>query len=190
MRSWLLDWAVIGAWLAVVAVVGLVVRQVVDLPAQSLPPTVRELVVADLLITLGTVVPYVAYLALTESSRWRATLGKRWAGLVVADAAGGDAPAGRVWVRNLVKASPWQLAHLGVSRAIYEIQSPLTFSLPVLAMVLAAACAVPALTGGRGLHDRVAGTRVQRRWDGVGAGAGVGSASAAGSGSASGAGAG
>lgn len=162
VRSWLVDWAVIGAWLAVLAAVGLVVRLAVELPEQTVPTT-RELLTADLLITLGTVVPYVVYLSVTEASTWRATLGKRWAGLVVAGAAGGAATVGAIWVRNVVKAAPWQLAHLGVSRAIYEVQTPWAIIFTVLAMVLVAACAVPALTGGRGLHDRVAGTRVERR---------------------------
>lgn len=162
VRSWLVDWAVIGAWLAVLAVLGLVVRLVADLPEQT-APTTRELLVADLLITLGTVVPYVVYLSVSEASTWRATLGKRWAGLVVADEDGGVAGAGRVWLRNVVKAAPWQVAHLGVSRAIYEVQTPWALTLSILALLLGAACAVPALTGGRGLHDRVAGTRVERR---------------------------
>lgn len=162
VRSWLVDWAVIGAWIAVLSAVGFLVRLAADLPEQT-TPTTRELLTADLLITLVTVVPYVIYLSVTEASTWRATLGKRWAGLVVADEDGGVAGAGRVWLRNVVKAGPWQVAHLGVSRAIYEVQTPWAISLSGLAMVLAAACAVPALTGGRGLHDRVAGTRVERR---------------------------
>lgn len=50
----------------------------------------------------------------------------------------------------------------GVSRAILEVQTPLAMTLTVLSLVLAGACMAPALVGGRGLHDRVAGTRVER----------------------------
>ena len=36
-------------------------------------------------------------------------------------------------------------------------------ALSVAGMALALACAVPGLVGGRGVHDRMAGTRVQRQ---------------------------
>lgn len=162
VRSWLGDWLVVAGWLGVLGLVGLLVRPLLDGSAAPWSPSQRDLLVADLLITLATVVPYVIYLSVTESSPRRATVGKRWAGLVVADASGGPATAGQVWFRNIVKALPWQLAHLGVSRAIFEVQLPLALTLTVLSLVLAAACMAPALVGGRGVHDRLAGTRVQR----------------------------
>lgn len=162
VRSWLGDWLVVALWLGLLALLGLVVAPLLDAGRASDPPGPRALLLADLAIALVTVVPYVVYLSASESSHRRATVGKRWAGLVVADAAGGVATTGAVWLRNVVKALPWQLAHLGVSRAILEVQLPLALLLNVLALALAAACVVPALVGGRGLHDRVAGTQVQR----------------------------
>lgn len=162
VRSWLGDWLVVAVWLAVLTVVGLLVGQRFADAAGPALPGVVPLILADLAITLITVVPYVVYLSVTESSPRRATLGKRWSGLVVADVDGGAARAGQVWLRNVVKALPWQLAHLGVSRAILEVQTPLAMTLTVLSLVLAGACMAPALVGGRGLHDRVAGTRVER----------------------------
>lgn len=161
VRSWLGDWLVVAVWLGVLTLVGFLVRPLLgsDAPAA---PAARQLLVADLLITLATVVPFVVYLSVTESSRMRATLGKRWAGLVVADVSGERAGAGQVWLRNVVKALPWEVAHLGVSRAIFEVQTATAITLTVLSLVLAALCAAPALTGGRGLHDRMAGTRVER----------------------------
>ncbi|AXH94893.1 RDD family protein [Ornithinimicrobium avium] len=161
VRSWLGDWFVVAAWLGLLALVGLLTRPLLtgDAPAA---PSGRQLLVADLLITLATVVPFVVYLSVTESSRRRATLGKRWAGLVVVDASGGRAGTGQVWLRNIVKALPWEIAHLGVTRAIFEVQTAAAITLTVLSLVLAAACAAPALIGGRGLHDRMAGTRVER----------------------------
>lgn len=161
VRSWLGDWVVIGAWIGVLTAVGAVVVPRLDLPDVA-TASVRELLVADVVFTLVTVVPWWCYLSLTESSARHATLGKRWAGLVVADAAGGLAGTGAVWLRNLVKAAPWQLAHLGVSRMIYELQLGLGAVFLVASLALLAACAGPALTGGRGLHDRAGGTRVQR----------------------------
>lgn len=102
VRSWLLDWLVVGAWLGLLAVVGLVVRPL--LPAgEAGARALGALLTADLLITVATVLPYLLYLALTESSPRRATLGKRWAHLRVAAADSSSPPAGGVWVRNLVK---------------------------------------------------------------------------------------
>ncbi|USQ76390.1 RDD family protein [Ornithinimicrobium cryptoxanthini] len=161
VRSWLGDWAVVCLWLAVLTLVGLVVRAVIDLPPMAATPSSGDLLRSDLLITVATVLPYVAYLALTETSARHATLGKRWAGLVVTTADGGAPSTGAVWLRNVVKALPWQLAHLGVSRAILEVQTPWAMSLTLGSLILLAACAVPSLLGGRGIHDRLAGTRVQ-----------------------------
>ena len=162
VRSWLGDWAVVCLWLAVLTLVGLVVRLVIDLAPAPATPSSGDLLRSDLLITVFTVLPYVAYLAVTESSARHATLGKRWAGLVVTDADGGAPSTAAVWWRNVLKALPWQLAHLGVSRAIFEVQTPWAMGLTVGSLLLLAACAVPALLGGRGIHDRLAGTRVQR----------------------------
>lgn len=161
VRSWLLDWVVVGVWLGVLALVGLVVRPLLpegDGGATSL----RQLLTADLLITLGTVVPYLLYLALTESSSRRATLGKRWAHLRVSAADGSAPGTGAVWVRNIVKALPWQLGHMGFLRGMFEMQAGLGIGLTVLSLLLALACALPALAGGRGIHDRIAGTRVEQ----------------------------
>ncbi|ANS80683.1 hypothetical protein SGUI_3287 [Serinicoccus hydrothermalis] len=160
VRSWLGDWLVIGAWIGVLSLVGAVVVPRLELPGAG-AATPRGLLVADLVFTVITVLPWWLYLLLTESSGRRATLGKRWAGLVVAGAAGGVASAAAVWGRNLVKVAPWQLAHLGVSRSIYQVQTGWAAVFLGLSLALLAACAAPALAGGRGLHDRVAGTRVE-----------------------------
>lgn len=167
VRSWLGDWLVVALWLGVLTLVGVLTRPLLGSDAPP-APVARQLLVADLLITLATVVPFVVYLAACESSRARATLGKRWAGLVVADVSGERAGAGQVWLRNIVKVLPWQVAHLGVSRAVFQVQPTTAVVLLVLSLVLLALCAAPALVAGQGLHDRMAGTRVQRAsWAGA-----------------------
>jgi uncharacterized RDD family membrane protein YckC len=162
VRSWLLDWLVVGAWLGVLAVIGLLVRPLLS-PDDGGSTAIRELLVADLLITVATVLPYLLYLVLTESSSRRATLGKRWANLRVVAADGSSPATSAVWVRNLVKVLSWQLGHLGFTRGMFEIQVGLGIGLGVAGTLLGLACAVPALVGGRGIHDTLAGTRVERR---------------------------
>lgn len=160
VTSWAVDWAVVAAWLGALAVAGFAVRAVVDLPARPTPPSGARLLAADAAITAATVVPYAAYLALSESSARQATLGKQVVGVVVVTDDGHRAGTGRIWARNLAKALPWQLAHLGVSRGIHDVQTPAAITFSTLGTLLGAACAVPPLVGCRGLHDVLAGTRV------------------------------
>jgi uncharacterized RDD family membrane protein YckC len=159
LRSWFGDWLVIGAWLLALTLASWLGRLWSLGPAPS-RPTAGELVVGDVAVTLATVVPFLLHLALSESSRHRATLGKRWAQLVVTAADGGPVSTSAVWTRNLVKVLPWQLAYLAVSRVVLDVQLTAAVVLDVAPLVLLALVAVPALTGGQGLHDRVAGTRV------------------------------
>jgi uncharacterized RDD family membrane protein YckC len=159
LRSWFGDWLVIGAWLLLLTLVSWLGGLWSGAPAPP-RPTARELVVGDVAVTLATVVPFLLYLALSESSRHRATLGKRWAQLIVTAADGGPVSTSAVWTRNLVKVLPWQLAHLAVSRMVLDVQLTAAVVLDVASLLLLALVAVPALMGGQGLHDRVAGTRV------------------------------
>lgn len=162
LRSWFGDWLVIGAWLLVLTLVAWLAGLWSGGPAPS-RPTAGELLLGDVAVALATVVPFLLYLALSESSPHRATVGKRWAHLVVTGAGGGTASRSAVWTRNLVKVLPWQLAHLAVSRMVLDVQLTAAVVLDVASLVLLALVAVPALTGGQGLHDRVAGTRVSVR---------------------------
>lgn len=118
-------------------------------------------VAADLAITVLTVLPYLAYLTVTEAGPQRSTWGKRRMGLVVADP-GGSVTLGQVLVRNLVKVLPWQLGHLSaMDFATADAASGPTPVLFVASMALLAAVVVPVLVGRTGLHDLVAGTRVR-----------------------------
>lgn len=161
--SWFVDWGVVAAWLGVLTAAGFAVRAAVELPAQPVTPSSGRVLAGDAAITGATVVPYLLYLVGTESSAQQGTLGKRVVGLVVTAGDGQRARPGQIWGRNLLKALPWELAHLGVSRAIYEVQTPAAITFTALGTVLGAACAVPSLLGRRGLHDVLAGTRVLPR---------------------------
>ena len=153
------DHLVILGWLAVLTVLGLVVRSLLPDPG-PVPP-----IAADAVAFVLSVLPVWAYLTVTESGRRQATLGKRRAGLAVADRDGGRAGAGRVAVRNAVKLLPWQLAHVSVARVIAGVDAPVT-----VAVTYALSLLIPAVSIGiawrdpahRALHDLVAGTRVVR----------------------------
>lgn len=55
------------------------------------------------------------YVALSESSPWRATIGKRLLGLCVTDIGGKRRGIGRSVLRTAVKLLPWDLAHLTIA---------------------------------------------------------------------------
>jgi uncharacterized RDD family membrane protein YckC len=64
--------------------------------------------------TLMTIsLPIWLYFALTESSPWRATVGKKLLGLCVAGAERGERIGfWRALVRTIIKLLPWEIAHL------------------------------------------------------------------------------
>jgi uncharacterized RDD family membrane protein YckC len=64
--------------------------------------------------TLTTIsLPVWLYFALTESSPWQATVGKKMLGLRVVDSDRGERiRLGRALIRTFVKLLPWEIAHL------------------------------------------------------------------------------
>lgn len=120
-------------------------------------------VAADVAVTSLTVVPYLAYLTVTELGPARATLGKRCVGLALHDPEG-SITFGQVLVRNTVKVLPWQFGHMAAMRFAVG-DEPMGFAIPlfVASIVLLAAVVVPVLVGRIGIHDRIAGTTVRAR---------------------------
>lgn len=66
-------------------------------------------------ILLTISLPVWCYFAFSESSSWRATIGKRLLGLRVTDVAGKRIGIGRSVLRTAVKLLPWDLAHLTIA---------------------------------------------------------------------------
>ena len=67
-----------------------------------------------------------AWLTIKYVSANGQSIAKRMLNIKVVRTDGSKASLGRIfWLRNVVKALPWQLAHLGVSRAVLEVQLPL-----------------------------------------------------------------
>jgi uncharacterized RDD family membrane protein YckC len=158
LRSWWWDYLAILAWLAITALaLGLPnVAGWIDLePVWSRP------IAADLALTLITVVPYFAYLVITESGPAHATWGKRRSHLMVEGVDGSVVHPRHIAVRNLVKVLPWQLGHMSAMRFAAGTQMGLAAAFNAMSLILLIAVAGPALAGRRGLHDRIAGTNVQ-----------------------------
>lgn len=153
-----LDYLVIAGWIGVLTVVGLSVRPL--LPAEG--AAAADPLAADVVAFVLTVLPVWLYLTVTEAGPRAATLGKRVARLRVVRLAGGWARFPRVAGRNAVKLAPWQLAHLAVSRFILDVERPLALTAYVASLALVVLTMVMAVRDPlrRGLHDRLAGTRV------------------------------
>jgi uncharacterized RDD family membrane protein YckC len=56
-------------------------------------------------------VPFTLYFALCESSRWRASIGKRVLGLTVFRRSGEQLSFARALLRNAIKFIPWECGH-------------------------------------------------------------------------------
>lgn len=113
------------------------------------------------------------YFALTESSGWRASIGKRWLGLFVEDTRGRRISLSRALLRNGLKLLPWEVAHASIWRipGIFS-SNRLSGNLPlgvevalVMVYVIGAAYAISVVLTPRGqaIYDLIAGTVVGRR---------------------------
>jgi uncharacterized RDD family membrane protein YckC len=103
-----LDYLVIAAYLALVAGAGL--------GANALAPSLLPALFAERLSAHATAfvlvtLPVSLYFALLESSRWRATWGKRVMRLCVVRADGGRVGVGQALGRTALTFIPWELAH-------------------------------------------------------------------------------
>ncbi|MFC0672899.1 hypothetical protein [Brachybacterium hainanense] len=152
--------------------------------------TVRDPRALRRIVTVASAVPPVLATiaaARAEAGPQRATWGKRREGLQVVrwhDGEGGTAGAAtadpldpsagpamgvpRALLRNTVKiALPWQLGHtlaLGAAWGGFDERDPATLASAVVTYpLIGAMIGAVALAPGRGLHDRVAGTRVLGR---------------------------
>lgn len=120
-------------------------------------------------VCVSAVPPLVAVVmaARQESGATSATPGKRRRGLVVRARDGGPVTSARALVRNGVKIGlPWQLGHvvaIGAARGGFEHRDPLTIGATAVTCPLLAAMVASVARGtGLALHDRVAGTLVER----------------------------
>ena len=159
IASWWWDYLIILGWL-------LLVFLIVGLPQLlgwiDLAPVWTNQSTADIGITILTVLPYFAYLFLTESKEPHATWGKRKAGLAVRGRDDAPPKGGAVFVRNLVKVMPWQLGHMGTMRLVATSEVTTTaIALQTGSLTLLVLIVVPILLRRRGIHEVLAKTQVE-----------------------------
>jgi uncharacterized RDD family membrane protein YckC len=131
---------------------------------------------AYVLLTIS--LPAWLYFAFLESSPWRASIGKRFVGLVVTDLRGDRIGFWRVLLRTVIKLLPWEIAHMIVnlptSMWIDPQTGALSFDAPVagfrylLFIIVYVLLGVYLITAwrnprNRSVHDLLAGTVVRYR---------------------------
>ena len=158
IQAWLVDWACILGWLALMVVVGLGLHQLGVRPGP---------LGTHVLATMFGVLPACLGLAALESGPQQATVGKRWQGLVVVSANQAERISlGRALVRSGLKVgAPWALGH--ASAIGLASGAGLT---PVLLVLLGCSYAIPVAylatllaPPHRPLYDRLTGTTVVLR---------------------------
>jgi uncharacterized RDD family membrane protein YckC len=124
--------------------------------------------VSTQIYTLLTIsLPIWLYFALTESSPWRATVGKRLLGLRVVGVDRGERIGfGRAIVRTFVKLLPWEVAHLSNNLPVpmwYADDPGFRIGFAVSGVLMVVYMAMVAFgPRRRGPHDLLAGTLVLR----------------------------
>ncbi len=158
LLAWLIDWATILAWVAVVTAVG------VPLYLGGITHYDIGTVASNVVAALLVVVPAVIGLALVEASARHATLGKRVIGLrvvVIGEAQPLRFP--RTLLRNTLKIGvPWMIGHAAVYALVQTNgQNRAAIGLAVVAYLLPILYVMMLFVGnGRPLYDRLTRTFV------------------------------
>ncbi len=165
LLAFLVDYGVMVLFVAVLSVAGFAIRS--QLGVTSSVPTFQQKLLAQALVYATIMLPILLYFAVSESSRWQATIGKRVLRLQVTDDHGGRPPLPRTLLRAVVKFAPWELAHTGVWHVPGTpfVSEPAAFSygIWIAAMLLALWWFASIWLGdGRTPYDRIAGTVVTR----------------------------
>ena len=158
------DYLIIATWIGLITAVGFGARAFLGIetaPVLSQGDKLRGHAIAFLSLTL----PVVLYFAITESSRWQATIGKRVLGLRVQTVSGARVPVGRSLARSTFKFLPWEIAHTAIwhvpGQPFVSMPAPINFLGYAVALAGAGAFAVAVFRGrGRTPYDLVSGTMV------------------------------
>jgi len=159
-----LDYLVIGLYIGLITAVSFVIG--------SLSPDVMSALFSNpasgqLTVFSALTLPVMFYFALTESSPWQASLGKRILRLQVVRQSGDRLSVGQSILRSAVKLIPWELAHACLWRIpgwpLNPAQPPpIIVAGLALVWIIAAAYFISLLMSKsrQTLYDRVAGAVV------------------------------
>jgi uncharacterized RDD family membrane protein YckC len=167
LLAFAVDYLFIALYIALLVGVGALIRLTplgADFGALFANPASAELTSFMLLVA-----PVLLYFALSESSRWRATIGKRAVGFRVVTMDGGRVSFPRSLLRNALKLIPWELAHACLWRIPgwpLNPQTPpvwVTLGLVLVWVVVAIyALGLAISKTGQTPYDHLAGVRVER----------------------------
>lgn len=166
IAAWLLDYALIAAYLVVLTAVSLGLEAS---PARAVfNSAAQQPEGAELIGFVSLTLPVVLYFALFEASAKRATIGKRALRIAVVDVHGRRLSRTRALIREAVRFTPWELSHALIWRVAI---SPLRGSAPpwliagfavVYALVLVYLVSLFIGPRHRTLYDLLAGSVVIR----------------------------
>jgi uncharacterized RDD family membrane protein YckC len=163
LAAFMVDYAIISAYIATLTGVGVAVRAALRWSAP--PPTTSAKLRGHVLSFLGLTLPVGLYFALAEASPRQATLGKRALGLRVVTTDGQRLSYGQSLLRTALKLAPWELAHTAIWHTSGRpfVSPPGAWNVAGYALSLVAAgWYLAALFVGdrRPPYDRAAGSRV------------------------------
>ncbi len=166
LLAFLVDYGVMVLFVAVLSATGFAIRAQLGL-TPSAPTTFKQKLLAQALIVATVTLPIVIYFAVSESSRWQATIGKRVLRLQVKAYRGGRPPLLRTLLRAVAKFAPWELAHTGVwhvpGTPFVSEPAAFNYAIWITATLLALWWFASLWLGdGRTPYDRIAGTVVTR----------------------------
>ena len=155
------DYLPIALYLSLMVALGFTVNTVFpDISGRLFATPLSSQVTGFLTITL----PVTLYFALSESSSWMATWGKRRKGLKVVQAHGRGLSRLRAFGRTALKFVPWELAHTCIWQVRFATQEPsplitLGFGL-VWLLVGANAVTLIVSKSNQAIYDQLVGTYV------------------------------
>jgi uncharacterized RDD family membrane protein YckC len=158
------DYLIIAAWVGLITAAGFGVRAILGIERGPVLSQADKLE-GHAFSFLGLTLPVILYFAIAESSRWRATVGKRALGLRVQTLTGAQVGLGRSLARSAIKFLPWEIAHTAIwhvpGQPFVSMPAPINFLGFAVALAGAGVFAAALFIGrGRTPYDLVAGTTV------------------------------
>jgi uncharacterized RDD family membrane protein YckC len=152
------DWLVIAAW-------GGLLFAAVMLATHGKPTPPPGPWAAQAIGFFSMWLPFVLYFSFLESSRLRASLGKRAVRVVAVGENGERLSFRQALVRNAVKLAPWEAGHAVAHQAIFAGDGPLPLWVWGAALIAYGGplwWIVALFVSGRTPYDRLASARVER----------------------------